>query len=114
MIASLYILYSKYRVVFTGEKCKAKIVGIASQDCGYTVSGASAKKHSYIVKVKHMNYFTAHGCLLVSQGRKKIGKEILVFKSEKHGKEVFACFDFRIEALAILLILFAILGFIYS
>ena len=33
---------------------------------------------------------------------RKIGKEIFVFKNEKYGKEVFKCFDFRIEIVAFL------------
>ena len=111
---SFCILYLKYRVVLTGKKYKAKITGIANQDCLYTAGSATVKKRSYIVRIKNTNYFTAHGCLFVSQGRKKIGKEILVFKSEKYGKEVFKCFDFRIEVLAALLVLLAVLCFVHG
>lgn len=108
MSAALCILYLKYRVVFTGEKCKGKIIGIADQNAGYTAGGASVKKHSYIVQINHRNYYTAHGCIFVSLGKRKIGKEIFVFKNEKYGREVFKCFDFRVEALAFLILLFGI------
>ncbi|RHV76838.1 hypothetical protein DXB02_14730 [Blautia sp. OF11-22] len=43
-----------------------------------------------------------NGCILLSLGKRKIGKEIFVFKNEKYGKEVFKCFDFRIEIVAFL------------
>lgn len=98
VITGVYILYLKYRVVFTGEKCKGKVVGIADQNAGYAVGGVSVKKNAYIVKIKNKKYYTAHGCFFVSLGKRKIGKEIYVFKNEKYGKEVFKCFDFRIEA----------------
>ncbi|WP_242996850.1 hypothetical protein [Coprococcus sp. AF21-14LB] len=98
VIVSLYLLYLKYRVVFTGEKCKGKIIGIVDQNAGYVVGGAFVKKHAYIIKIKNKKYYTAHGCILLSLGKRKIGKEIFVFKNEKYGKEVFKCFDFRIES----------------
>lgn len=98
VITGVHILYLKYRVVFTGEKCKGKVVGIADQNAGYAVGGVSVKKHAYIVKIKNKKYYTAHGCLFVPLGKRKIGKEIYVFKNEKYGNEVFKCFDFRIEA----------------
>ena len=93
VIVSLYLLYLKYRVVFTGEKCKGKIIGIVDQNAGYVVGGAFVKKHAYIIKIKNKKYYTAHGCILLSLGKRKIGKEIFVFKNEKYGKEVFKCFD---------------------
>ena len=96
------MLYLKYRVVFTGEKCKGKIIGIVDQNAGYVVGGISVKKHAYIIKIKNKKYYTAHGCILLSLGKRKIGKEIFVFKNEKYGKEVFKCFDFRIEIVAFL------------
>ena len=102
IIVSLYLLYLKYRVVFTGEKCKGKIIGIVDQNAGYVVGGISVKKHAYIIKIKNKKYYTAHGCILLSLGKRKIGKEIFVFKNEKYGKEVFKCFDFRIEIVAFL------------
>ena len=89
IIVSLYLLYLKYRVVFTGEKCKGKIIGIVDQNAGYVVGGISVKKHAYIIKIKNKKYYTAHGCILLSLGKRKIGKEIFVFKNEKYGKEVF-------------------------
>ncbi|MDQ9761498.1 hypothetical protein RFZ45_22015, partial [Acinetobacter baumannii] len=52
VIVSLFLLYLKYRVAFTGEKCKGKITGIMDQNAGYVISGIPAKKHSYIVKIK--------------------------------------------------------------
>lgn len=55
---------------------------------------------------KNEKYYTAHGCLFLPLGRRKIGKEIFVFKNEKYGKEVFKCFDFRIEMIALLVFLF--------
>lgn len=102
IITSLLVLYLKYRVVFTGEKCKGKIIGIVDQNAGYVVGGAFVKKHAYIIKIKNKKYYTAHGCILLSLGKRKIGKEIFVFKNEKYGKEVFKCFDFRIEIVTLL------------
>ena len=108
VIVSLFLLYLKYRVVLTGEKCKGKITGIMDQNAGYVISGIPAKKHSYIVKIKNKKYYTAHGCIFLSLGKRKIGKEILVFKNDKYGKEVFPCFDFRIEVLGVLLFLLGV------
>lgn len=105
VITALYLLYLKYRVVFTGEICKGEIIGIAEKNTGYVVGGFSAKKHANIIKIKNKNYYTAHGCILLSLGKRKIGKEILVFKNERYGKEVFKCFDIRIELVTLLLLL---------
>lgn len=96
----------KYRVVFSGEKCKGEIVGIVDQNAGYVVGGVNVKKHAYIVLIKNKKYYTVYGCLFLSLGRRKIGKEIVVFKNEKYGKEVFKCFDFRIEIIALVVFLF--------
>lgn len=112
--SAVCILYLKYRVIFTGEKCKGKIIGIVDQNMGYNVRGVSVKKHSYIVQIEKQKYYTAEGCLFVSLGKRKIGQEIVVFKSEKYGKEVFKCFDFRIEIVTFLLILFGIFCIIYG
>ena len=111
LAAALMLLYLKYRVVLTGERCKGTITGIAEQRGGYAV-GAAVKKHAYLVKIRGKQYYTAHGCLFVSLGRKKVGKEIWVFKNEKYGREVFACRDFRIEALSVLFLLAAVLFFL--
>ena len=70
------------------------------------MGGVNVKKHAYIVKIKNKKYYTAHGCLFLTLGRRKIGKEIFVFKNEKYGKEVFKCFDFRIEIIALVVFLF--------
>ena len=105
IVTSLLVLYLKYRVVLAGEKCKGKIVGIVDQYAGYSVGGVNVKKHAYIVKIKNKKYYTAHGCLFLSLGKKKIGKEIFVFKNEKYGNEDFKCFDFRIEIVAFLVFL---------
>ena len=35
------------------------------------------------MKIKNKKYYTAHGCIFLSQGKKKIGKESLVFKKER-------------------------------
>ena len=67
-----------------------------------------SKKHSYIVRIKNKNYTTSHGCIFLSLGKRKIGNEITVFKSDKYGKEVFKAFDFRIELIAFLMLLFGI------
>lgn len=112
LAAALFPLYLKYRVVLTGERCKGKITGIAEQRGGYAVGGAAVKKHAYLVKIRGKQYYTAHGCLFVSLGRKKVGKEIWVFKNEKYGREVFACRDFHIEALSVLFLLAAVLFFL--
>ena len=53
IITSLLVLYLKYRVVFTGEKCKGKIIDIVEQNAGYSVGGVNVKKHAYIVKIKN-------------------------------------------------------------
>lgn len=108
VISALYILYLKYRIVFTGEKCKGKIVDIADMNGGFTVGGVSVKKHAYIVQIKNRNYYTAHGCIFVSLGKRNIGKEIFVYKNENYGQEVFKCFDFRIEMVAFLMLLMGI------
>ena len=80
IITSLLVLYLKYRVVFTGEKCKGKIIDIVEQNAGYSVGGVNVKKHAYIVKIKNKKYYTAHGCFFLSLGKRKVGKEISVFK----------------------------------
>lgn len=85
MAASLFPLCLKYRVVLNGERCKGKITGIVEQKCGYTVGGVAVKKHAYRIKIGQKQYYTAHGCLILPLGRKKIGKEIWVFKNEKYG-----------------------------
>ena len=54
------------------------------------------------MKIKNKKYHTAHGCIFLSLGKRNIGKEISVFKNEKYGNEVFKCFDFRIEIVALL------------
>lgn len=110
--ASLFPLYLKYRVVLTGERCKGKITGIMEQDCGYTVRGVSVKKHAYRIKIGQKQYHTAHGCLILSLGRKKIGKEIWVFKNEKYGREVFACRNFRIEVFSLIFLSAAVFFFL--
>ena len=71
VIVSLYLLYLKYRVVFTGEKCKGKIIGIVDQNAGYVVGGAFVKKHAYIIKIKNKKYYTAHGCILIYMNARK-------------------------------------------
>lgn len=111
MAASLFPLYLKYRVVLNGERCKGKITGIVEQKCGYTVGGAAVKKHAYRIKIGQKQYYTAHGCLILPLGRKKIGKEIWVFKNEKYGREVFLCRDIRVELLSMFFLLVAVFSF---
>ena len=94
IIVSLYLLYLKYRVVFTGEKCKGKIIGIVDQNAGYVVGGISVKKHAYIIKIKNKKYYTAHGCILLSLGKRKIGKEIFVFKMKSMEKKFLSVLIF--------------------
>ena len=65
IITSLLVLYLKYRVVFTGEKCKGKMIDIVEQNAGYSVGGVNVKKHAYIVKIKNKKYYTAHGCFFL-------------------------------------------------
>ena len=62
LAAALMLLYLKYRVVLTGERCKGNVTGIAEQRGGYAV-GAAVKKHAYLVKIRGKQYYTAHGCL---------------------------------------------------
>lgn len=114
MIGSIGMLILKYRVVLTGEKCKAKIIDIENKDCLYTIGGVKVKKHAYIVEINNNKYYTAHGCLFTSLGKKKIGRYMVVFKNEKYGKEVFKYLDFRIEIVAIILFLFSGLLFVYG
>lgn len=111
MVASLFPLYLKYRVVLTGERCKGKITGIVEQKCGYTVGGVAVKKHAYRIKIGQKQYHTAHGCLFLPLGRKKIGKEIWVFKNEKYGREVFLCRDIRVELLSMFFLVLAVFSF---
>ena len=63
---ALFMLYMKYRVVLTGEKCTAQIVGIVDLNCG-----ARVKKHAYIVKIGNEQYHTAHGCIFKLTGKMK-------------------------------------------
>lgn len=109
--AALFMLYVKYRVVFKGEKCTAQIVGIVDQDCGFYVSGIRVKKHAYIVKIGSKKYYTSHGCIFKSRGKKKIGEEMVVFRNEKYGKEVFKHLDLRIEILSLIMVLCSTLIF---
>lgn len=111
MAASLFPLCLKYRVVLNGERCKGKITGIVEQKCGYTVGGVAVKKHAYRIKIGQKQYYTAHGCLVLPLGRKKIGKEIWVFKNEKYGREVFLCRDIRVELLSMFFLLVAVFSF---
>ena len=88
------------------------VTGIARQRCGYIVGGVPVKKNAFLVKIGQKQYYTAHGCLVLALGRKKIGKEIWVFKNEKYGREVFACRDVRIEVLSSVFLLAAVLFFL--
>ena len=45
--------------------------------------------------------------------REILEKKFSVFKNEKYGNEVFKCFDFRIEIVALLVFLFGVF-MIYS
>lgn len=103
-ISSVLILYLKYRVIFTGERCRARIVGIADKDCGYSLKGVRVRKHAYIVNIDGKLYETAHGCLFTPLGRRKVGKEIVVYKNEAYGNEVFQLSNLRIEITAAILI----------
>ena len=108
------LLYLKYRFIFLGGiRCKAKIMDVQEKYCGYVVGGVRAKKNSYIVKIGNKKYYTAHGCILKALGRKKIGKEILVFKNDNYGREVYKCFDFRIEVVASVFIVAGLILLIY-
>lgn len=49
VIAALFPVYLKYRVVFHGEKCKGKIIGIKEENAGYVIRGVPVKKHAYLV-----------------------------------------------------------------
>lgn len=112
--AALFPLYLKYRVVLTGERCKGTITGIAEQRGGYAVGGVAVRKRAYLVKIRGKQYYTAHGCLFLPLGRKKIGKEIWVFRNERFGREVFQCRDVRIEALSLILFSAAVFCFWYA
>ena len=114
MAAALLPLFLKYRVVLTGERCKGKITGIEEQRGGYAVGGYAVKKRAYLVKISGKQYYTAHGCLFASVGRKKVGKEIWVYRNETYGREVFQCRDVRIEALSLILFSAAVFCFSYA
>ena len=114
MAAALLPLFLKYRVVLTGERCKGKITGIEEQRGGYAVGGYAVKKRAYLVKISGKQYYTAHGCLFASVGRKKVGKEIWVYRNETYGREVFQCRDVRIEALSLILSSAAVFCFSYA
>lgn len=87
---------------------------VQEKSCGYVVvGGGRVKKNSYIVKIGNKKYYTAHGCILKALGKKKIGKEILVFKNDNYGREVYKCFDFRIEVLASVFIVAGLILLIY-
>ena len=80
IITSLLVLYLKYRVVFTGEKCKGKIIDIVEQNAGYSVGGVNVKKHAYIVKIKNKKYYTAHGCFFYHWERGRLEKKFLYLR----------------------------------
>lgn len=46
------------------------------------IGGVNDKKNVYKVYSENEKYYTAHGCIFKALEKKKIGKEILVFKSE--------------------------------
>ena len=46
IVTAIYFLYLKYRVVVTGEKCKDKVIGLASQNAGYVIGGVAVKKNA--------------------------------------------------------------------
>lgn len=109
LFGALCILYLKYRIVFKGERRRARIVDIGAINCGYTSRGILVKKNAYVVEIEGERYFTSHGCLFQALGKRKIGKEMTVYRNERYGKEVVKLTDFRVEILALLLIVFAIL-----
>lgn len=104
LVSSFHILYLKYRVIFTGKRCRATIVGIADKDCGYSMKGVRVRKHAFIVTIDGSHYETAHGCIFTSLGKRNIGKEIVVYKNDAYGNEVFQLSDLRIEITAAILI----------
>lgn len=89
IVTAIYFLYLKYRVVVTGEKCKDKVIGLASQNAGYVIGGVAVKKNAYILKIGHKKYQTAYGCIFSSLEKRNIGKEMLFFNNEGYGREVF-------------------------
>ena len=74
IFTSLLILYIKYRVVFTGEKCKGKIIDIVEQNTGYVVGGVNVKKHAYIVKIKKQKISYCTWLYLFVIGKEKYWK----------------------------------------
>ena len=75
---------------------------------GYVIRGIARKNihiscESRIKIILHLMV-----AFFLSLGKRKIGNEITVFKSDKYGKEVFKAFDFRIELIAFLMLLFGI------
>lgn len=114
ILAASYMLYAKYRVVLKGKKCIGKIVGIEDINLGISVRGARAIKHAYIVKIGSKKYYTAHGCLFKSMGKKKIGEEMVVFRKEKYGRVVYKHLDLRIEIASVFMILCSVLFFLIA
>ncbi len=112
--SALLILYLKYRVVLGGDKCKGTIVDVASRNGGYVVGGVQVRKNAFIVKINNRKYYTAHGCIFEKLGKKRIGKEITVYKKEKYGDEVFKTNDYRIEMVSLVLLTFSIFLVSYS
>lgn len=109
LFGALGLLYLKYRIIFKGERHRAQIVDIGAINCGYTTRGIAVKKHAYVVEILGERYFTSHGCLFTALGKRKIGKEITVYRNERYGKEVVKPTDLRVEVMAALLVVFAVL-----
>lgn len=68
------------------------------------MKGVRVRKHAFIVTIDGSHYETAHGCIFTSLGKRNIGKEIVVYKNDAYGNEVFQLSDLRIEITAAILI----------
>ena len=94
IIVSLYLLYLKYRVVFTGEKCKGKIIGIVDQNAGYVVGGISVKKHAYIIKLRIKSIIRHTVVSFYHWEKEKLEKKYLYLKMKSMEKKFLSVLIF--------------------
>ena len=95
IIVSLYLLYLKYRVVFTGEKCKGKIIGIVDQNAGYVVGGISVKKARLYYKKLRIKSIIRHTVVSFYHWEKeKLEKKYLYLKMKSMEKKFLSVLIF--------------------
>lgn len=114
VLLAIILLSLKYRVIIGGERYQVPIKDIKTRNMGYSTKGMSVKKHSYMVIIEDTEYYTSHGCLFPSLGKRKIGKLITVYRNIKYGKEVVQRSDVRVEITSLILLLTALLLYFYQ